>query len=547
MSKRQCCITGCSNGGYRLKIWRSKICFLHNSNYGKFPCICNPPFQLFPFPADIEERKKWSKAVNRKDIKSPNKIWEPNNDSRICSDHFVDACPTTANPYPTLSLGYEAKTITPRKPPKSRLFVTPDNTPQKKAKQEVTETINNEISAISQSPLAVCSELSESLPSTSSHSKSVPPVLLDHNYNYGDIINIESGCESCTSKDFVIKNLRMQVQKLTKEVTYFKNMYQSKVERPFGVECIKDDKMMKFYTGIPSKDAFFAIYACMNSSLPKVKYWRGCRTLCNPLRYKTNHLKKHGRKRHLSSKDELLLTLMKIRLGLLNQDLADRFGVSKQSVSNIFTTWVKVLDKFIGSLVFNPPKDMVRENLPPSFKNPTYSSVRHIIDCTEVFLETPQNLSVRADTWSDYKHHNTAKYLLSINPSGMFNYVSKGWGGRTSDKHITTHSGFLDLVEPYDKVLADRGFTITEDLVLRNAELLIPPGRRGAAQFSTAEVRKTKEIANRRIHIEQAIRRMKSFRILKYEVPITMLHHLDTIVRVVAGLCNLYPPLPKYK
>ena len=110
MSKRQCCITGCSNGGYRLKIWKSKICILHNSNYGTLPCCCNPPFQLFPFPTDIEERKQWSKAVNRKDIRSPNKIWEPNSDSRICSDHFVDKYPTVNNPYPTLSLGYEKKT-----------------------------------------------------------------------------------------------------------------------------------------------------------------------------------------------------------------------------------------------------------------------------------------------------------------------------------------------------------------------------------------------------------------------------------------------------
>lgn len=83
---------------------------------------------------------------------------------------------------------------------------------------------------------------------------------------------------------------------------------------------------------------------------------------------------------------------------------------------------------------------MVRENLPPSFRNPAYNLVRYIIDCTEIFLETPQNLQVRTDTWSDYKHHNTAKYLVSITPSGMINYVSKGWGGRTSDKFITVNS-----------------------------------------------------------------------------------------------------------
>lgn len=76
----------------------------------------------------------------------------------------------------------------------------------------------------------------------------------------------------------------------------------------------------------------------------------------------------------------------------------------------------------------------------------------------------------------------------------MINYVSKGWGGRTSDKFITVNSGLLKLIEPYDKVLADRGFPITEKLLLLNAELLIPPGRRGAFQFTKQEVVKTKQI-----------------------------------------------------
>lgn len=79
-----------------------------------------------------------------------------------------------------------------------------------------------------------------------------------------------------------------------------------------------------------------------------------------------------------------------------------------------------------------------------------------------------------------------------------------------------------------------------------NAELLIPPSRRGAFQFTKQEVVKTKQIANRRIYIEQAIRRMKCFRILKNEISLTLLHHFDDIVRIVAGLCNLYPPLPRY-
>ena len=227
----------------------------------------------------------------------------------------------------------------------------------------------------------------------------------------------------------------------------------------------------------------------------------------------------------------MLLVLMKLRLGLLDEDLADRFEISVSYVSRIFTTWVKLLKKYLSCLVFNANKEVVRQNLPPAFRNPKYSQVRHIIDCSEVFIEKPHNLVHQNQCWSDYKHHYTANYLVSINPSGMINFVSECWGGRTSNKHITLHSGFMDLVQPFDCVMADKGFSnLLQDFTLLHATLLTPPGRHGVSQMPANDVAKTKEIANRRIFVEQVIRRMKYFRILKLEIPLTMCQHLDDIL-----------------
>ena len=111
--------------------------------------------------------------------------------------------------------------------------------------------------------------------------------------------------------------------------------------------------------------------------------------------------------------------------------------------------------------------------------------------------------------------------------------------------HVTRDSGFFDILEQRDEVMADRGFTISEDLLLRHAKLHIPPRKCGQEQFSKSEVKKTKEIANLRIYVEQAIRRLKTFRLIKNELPISMLGNLDDIIIVCAAICNLYKPLCK--
>ena len=70
--------------------------------------------------------------------------------------------------------------------------------------------------------------------------------------------------------------------------------------------------------------------------------------------------------------------------------------------------------------------------------------------------------------------------------------------GRASDRYIKKDSGFYDLVEQEDMVMADRGFQIHGELLLRFCSLQVSPGARAKSQMTTDECKKTKDIL--RIH-----------------------------------------------
>ena len=171
-----------------------------------------------------------------------------------------------------------------------------------------------------------------------------------------------------------------------------------------------------------------------------------------------------------------------------------------------------------------------------------------IIDCFEIFLDRPLNPLARALTFSSYKHHNTVKYLIGITPQGTVSFISEGWGGRVSDKHLTENSGLLDHLTPGDVILTDRGFDIQESVGLFCSTVKIPAFTKGKKQLSGIEVEQTRRIANVRIHVERVIGNIrKKYSILGATQPIDFVTvrngdvtALDKIVTICCALVNIY-------
>lgn len=85
---------------------------------------------------------------------------------------------------------------------------------------------------------------------------------------------------------------------------------------------------------------------------------------------------------------------------------------------------------------------------PKAFIDKGYTTVDGILDCTEIFIETPSSFRVQSETYSSYKKHNTAKGLVVCSPNGFVMFVFDLAPGRLSDKALTKACGVLEKFSP---------------------------------------------------------------------------------------------------
>ena len=123
--------------------------------------------------------------------------------------------------------------------------------------------------------------------------------------------------------------------------------------------------------------------------------------------------------------------------------------------------------------------------------------------------------------------------------------MSPGWRGRVSDKEITIKSGFLDKLSYGDGVIADRGFTVEEEVATKGANLKLPKFTKGRKKMPTKDVDCSRQISNVRIHIERAIGRLRKLCILQSTIPITQVDLLDHVIVVIAAMVNISPSIVK--
>uniref|UniRef100_A0A671NQ74 DDE Tnp4 domain-containing protein n=2 Tax=Sinocyclocheilus anshuiensis TaxID=1608454 RepID=A0A671NQ74_9TELE len=339
-----------------------------------------------------------------------------------------------------------------------------------------------------------------------------------------------------TPRPFIAQTLwdhaRMQLAKLVEALKNECTRLRAEVHRLKGKvdelslneEAFKgNDDMVQELTGLPSYAKLMVVFTFLSGFLK-----------CSP---------------RLSPFHSLVLTLMRMRRNLPLYFFVYFFHMSKTSVFRIFNSTLDVMYVRLSPLIYWPSKQQIQVSLPMCFRD-NFNNCTSIIDCFEIFIEKPKSLSARAQTYSQYKHHNTVKYLISITPQGVISFVSKGWGGRTSDKHITENCGYLEKLSPGDVILADRGFSVKDTVGLYCAQLKIPAFTKGKQQLHPLELEATRGLAAVRIHVERVIGLVRNkYTVLQTTMPLSLCQgatkgqptSLDKMVTVCCALCNICP------
>ncbi|XP_016388965.1 uncharacterized protein LOC107724507 [Sinocyclocheilus rhinocerous] len=478
---------------------------------------------FYRFPRDPERKQRWIAAVNREG-------WVPNEGSRLCSTHFIsgkqvknprspDFVPSVFTSVPLSPNIKEAsgcemydKQEAQVEAANALLFLQGqgcflEDHGQTRS-QEEPESVSSSLSSCDEEDKTE-DDVEEEISLTSvnqmgSPVKNIPP---DFQFSLGALKkeNME---------------LRESIEKMSLTEASFRN----------------DPEKVRFYTGLPN---YFVFETVMLLLMPHMKGDKNAK---------------------LSKFQQLLLTLMRLRLDLKNQDLAYRFGVKVATVTRIVHRIINIMfTTLVPTAVFWPSRAELRKNLPAALRC-TYPDCAVIIDCFRVSLEKALSVDVNQEvastalTVSAHATVNELKYVIGVAPQGVVMFVSRGSPGHVSDKNLVESSGLLCKILHGDVVLAEHDFDI-EDLVgARKAELKITSrncyencqsGQDGE-HFSLVGTLSDKANVHRHVgKVIDMVKRRYSMLTGPVESPFTVIDHtsnvstFDKIVQVACALNNL--------
>ena len=255
---------------------------------------------FYVFPVNEDKRKAWIRAVSRDK-------WQPKPSDRLCGAHFVKGRPSKdPNDIDFIPTIFEDKKRRVRVPAVGSMRA------ERRAKRTKSREEGEDVLATADDLIRCTGKEQSAGGDTTSKdaSSQTDPVLLP----------VDEG--------YIRKNqeLSAKVVALQEEVDSFHYLYGRYILQLMS----GSDNKTKFYTGLPTYTVFKAVFDFLELKM---------------LHARRDSIKdtSKGRKRKVTLMEEFLSVLMRLRLGLVVEDVADRFQISVGTCSRVFHTWIKVI------------------------------------------------------------------------------------------------------------------------------------------------------------------------------------------------------------
>lgn len=307
----------------------------------------------------------------------------------------------------------------------------------------------------------------------------------------------------------------------------FNNNIQADLEK---IEIVKaSDKELKKFTGIESYGLFEILHKYLMSSCSD--------NSCSVPVHSDDPAKLFS---HISTENQLLLVLYKLKRNPVDSVLASDFKVSTGRVSEIFKFWIRRMYRKFKIIKIWPSKESVQKHMPAATKQ-HFPDLLAISDCVEFSTQVPRGPLPGKLLFSNYKNCHTVKVMYSTAPNGALIHCSDAYGGNSSDKEIFSQSDISSRLQPGDGLMVDKGFLIRDCIQGKDIRLYRPPFlSEKNPQFEPNERESGRLIARSRIVVENFNARLSYYSFLKQKkIPVLYLPLMNEISYVCGFLANL--------
>lgn len=167
--------------------------------------------------------------------------------------------------------------------------------------------------------------------------------LTDHNQN----VMKENECLKRENSRLMLEcsALKDECQSLREECEQLKKKLETDTDQCLTDGSFQDDNAkVKYYTGLPNFETLMAVFSFIDSVVQSTRYTS------------------------LSSFQQFILVLMKLRINVGDQDLAYRFGVNQSTVTRYVKKWIDIMYIRLGPLVRWPNRQELIRTMPMEFR-----------------------------------------------------------------------------------------------------------------------------------------------------------------------------------